>query len=88
MAVDPFNANIVYTGSFGGLAKTIDGGFTWGVYFSPGPFEGPLSASLDWKTTDPGVYTVRFYNEVNDRTEYAKITIEPDKVSRLNKNMD
>jgi len=29
MAVDPFNANIVYTGSFGGLAKTTDAGFTW-----------------------------------------------------------
>jgi photosystem II stability/assembly factor-like uncharacterized protein len=29
LAVDPFNANIVYTGSFGGLAKTTDGGFTW-----------------------------------------------------------
>jgi photosystem II stability/assembly factor-like uncharacterized protein len=29
LAVDPFNANVVYTGSFGGLAKTTDGGFTW-----------------------------------------------------------
>jgi photosystem II stability/assembly factor-like uncharacterized protein len=29
MAIDPFNANIVYTGSFGGLAKTTDAGFTW-----------------------------------------------------------
>ena len=29
LAVDPFNASIVYTGSFGGLAKTTDGGFTW-----------------------------------------------------------
>ena len=29
LAVDPFNANIVYTGGFGGLAKTTDGGFTW-----------------------------------------------------------
>jgi hypothetical protein len=37
---------------------------------------------------DPGVYTVRFYNEVNDRTEYAKVTIEPDKMSRLNKDMN
>ncbi len=37
---------------------------------------------------DPGVYTVRFYNEVSDRTEYAKVTIEPDKMSRLNKDMN
>jgi serine/threonine protein kinase len=37
---------------------------------------------------DPGVYTVRFYTEVNDRTEYAKVTIEPDKMSRLNKDMN
>ncbi len=29
LAVDPFNANIVYTGSFGGLAKTTDAGSTW-----------------------------------------------------------
>jgi photosystem II stability/assembly factor-like uncharacterized protein len=29
LAVDPINANIVYTGSFGGLAKTTDGGGTW-----------------------------------------------------------
>ena len=29
LAVDPFNANVVYTGGFGGLAKTSDGGFTW-----------------------------------------------------------
>src|SRR5215472_9110947 len=29
LAVDPINANIVYTGSFGGLAKTTDGGGSW-----------------------------------------------------------
>ena len=29
LAIDPINANIVYTGSFGGLAKTTDGGNTW-----------------------------------------------------------
>ncbi len=29
LAVDPFNASVVYTGSFGGLAKTTDAGFTW-----------------------------------------------------------
>ena len=29
LAIDPFNASIVYTGSFGGLAKTTDAGFTW-----------------------------------------------------------
>jgi photosystem II stability/assembly factor-like uncharacterized protein len=29
LAIDPINANIVYTGSFGGLAKTTDGGATW-----------------------------------------------------------
>ena len=29
LAIDPINANTVYTGSFGGLAKTTDGGLTW-----------------------------------------------------------
>ena len=29
LAIDPINANVVYTGSFGGLAKTTDGGVTW-----------------------------------------------------------
>ena len=29
VAIDPINANVVYTGSFGGLAKTTDGGTTW-----------------------------------------------------------
>src|SRR5256885_4423021 len=29
LAIDPINVNIVYTGSFGGLAKTTDGGGTW-----------------------------------------------------------
>jgi photosystem II stability/assembly factor-like uncharacterized protein len=29
LAIDPINANVVYAGSFGGLAKTTDGGVTW-----------------------------------------------------------
>ncbi len=29
LAIDPVNANVVYTGTFGGLAKTTDGGVTW-----------------------------------------------------------
>ena len=29
LAVDPINPNVVYTGSFGGLAKTTDAGVTW-----------------------------------------------------------
>ncbi len=29
LAIDPINADVVYTGSFGGLAKTTDGGATW-----------------------------------------------------------
>ena len=29
LAIDPINANVVYTGSFAGLAKTTDGGATW-----------------------------------------------------------
>jgi hypothetical protein len=29
LAIDPINANVVYTGSFAGLAKTTDGGTTW-----------------------------------------------------------
>jgi photosystem II stability/assembly factor-like uncharacterized protein len=33
LAIDPINANVVYTGSYGGLAKTTDGGVTW-LYLS------------------------------------------------------
>jgi photosystem II stability/assembly factor-like uncharacterized protein len=29
LAIDPINSTTVYTGSFGGLAKTTDGGLTW-----------------------------------------------------------
>ncbi len=29
LAIDPINANVLYTGSSGGLAKTTDGGLTW-----------------------------------------------------------
>jgi photosystem II stability/assembly factor-like uncharacterized protein len=29
LAIDPLNANTVYSGSFGGVAKTTDGGGTW-----------------------------------------------------------
>jgi photosystem II stability/assembly factor-like uncharacterized protein len=29
LAIDPINASVVSTGSFGGLAKTTDGGLTW-----------------------------------------------------------
>jgi photosystem II stability/assembly factor-like uncharacterized protein len=29
LAIDPIDANVVYTGSVGGLAKTTDGGVTW-----------------------------------------------------------
>ena len=29
LAIDPINANVVYAGSLGGLAKTTDGGVTW-----------------------------------------------------------
>jgi photosystem II stability/assembly factor-like uncharacterized protein len=29
LGIDPINANVVYTGRFGGLAKTTDGGITW-----------------------------------------------------------
>lgn len=29
LAIDPINANVVYTGNFAGLAKTTDGGSTW-----------------------------------------------------------
>ena len=29
LAIDPINANVVYTGSSAGLAKTTDGGATW-----------------------------------------------------------
>ena len=29
IGIDPTNTNVVYTGSFGGLAKTTDGGTTW-----------------------------------------------------------
>jgi hypothetical protein len=37
---------------------------------------------------EPGPHTVKLYNEVTGRTRYAKVTIEPDKVSRLDLDMD
>jgi len=37
---------------------------------------------------EPGPHTVKLYNEVTGRTRYAKVTIEADKVSRLDLDMD
>ena len=48
LALDPINANVVYTGSFGGLAKTTDGGFTW-QYLS----DAWISQSISAIAVDP-----------------------------------
>jgi serine/threonine protein kinase len=37
---------------------------------------------------DPGVHTIKLVNDSNGRTRYARVTIEPDKLSRLDVNMD
>jgi phospholipase C len=57
------NAGVVDTGLLFPLPTTpsifqtlIDAGFTWRAY-TDDPL-GPLSESLDWKTTDPGVHTI------------------------------
>jgi photosystem II stability/assembly factor-like uncharacterized protein len=47
-AVDPFNANIVYTRSFGRLARTTDGGFAW-QYLS----DALISQSVSAIAVDP-----------------------------------
>jgi photosystem II stability/assembly factor-like uncharacterized protein len=53
LAVDPFNANIVYTGGFGGLAKTTDGGFTW-QYLS----DAWISQSVSAIVVDPNASNI------------------------------
>ena len=50
LAIDPFNANIVYTGSFGGLAKTTDAGLTW-QYLS----DAWISQSVSAIAVDPNL---------------------------------
>ena len=37
---------------------------------------------------EPGPHTVKFYSEDNGRTRYSRVTIEPDKVYRLDQKMD
>ena len=49
LAIDPVNGNTVYTGSFGGLAKTTDGGVTW-RYLS----DGWASQSVSAIAVNPG----------------------------------
>jgi hypothetical protein len=53
LALDPLNANVVYTGSFGGLAKTIDGGFTW-KFLS----DGWISQSVSAIAVDPNASNI------------------------------
>jgi hypothetical protein len=77
LAVDPFNASVVYTGSFGGLAKTTDGGFTW-QYLSDA-WTDPRTASLAcksgvYKTTDMGA--TRVQEGVQDLI-YRDVSIDP-----------
>lgn len=53
LAIDPFNANIVYAGSFGGLAKTTDGGLTWN-YLS----DAWISQSVSAIAVDPNASNI------------------------------
>src|SRR6188472_1229652 len=53
LAIDPFNASIVYTGSFGGLAKTTDAGFTW-QYLS----DAWTSQSVSAIAVDPNAFRI------------------------------
>lgn len=53
LAIDPFNANVVYTGSFGGLTKTTDGGFTW-QYLS----DAWISQSVSAIAVDPNASNI------------------------------
>ena len=53
LAIDPFNASVVYTGSFGGLAKTIDGGSTW-QYLS----DAWISQSVSAIAVDPNASNI------------------------------
>src|SRR2546430_7406954 len=43
LAIDPVNANVVYTGTFGGLAKTTDGGGTCGDFSSSAAWQSVSS---------------------------------------------
>jgi photosystem II stability/assembly factor-like uncharacterized protein len=53
LAIDPVNPSIVYTGSFGGLAKTTDNGFTW-QYLS----DAWISQSVSAIAVDPNAPNV------------------------------
>lgn len=81
LAVDPFNANIVYTGSFGGLAKTADGGFTW-QYLSDSWISQSVSAiAIDPNASriiyagtgreDYGPYSVGLYRSLDGGLTYS-----------------
>ncbi len=48
IAIDPTNANIVYTGSFGGLAQSTDGGSTWRYLSDDWASQSVTSIAVDY----------------------------------------
>lgn len=50
IAIDPTNANVVYTGSSGGLAKTTDGGSTWHYLSDAWTSQSVTSIAVDYNT--------------------------------------
>ena len=53
LAIDPINANVVYTGSSGGLAKTTDGGVTWRYLSDAWASQSISSIAVNPNTSNP-----------------------------------
>jgi photosystem II stability/assembly factor-like uncharacterized protein/cbb3-type cytochrome oxidase subunit 3 len=54
IAIDPTNTSVVYTGSFGGLAKTTDGGSTWQYLSDAWTSQSITAIAIDYNSHSPG----------------------------------
>jgi photosystem II stability/assembly factor-like uncharacterized protein len=68
LAIDPFNPGIVYTGSFGGLARTTDSGFTW-QYLS----DAWISQSVSAIAVDPNASNIVYVG--TGREDYGPYSV-------------
>ncbi len=70
LAVDPINPNVVYTGNFGGLSKTTDGGGTW-RYLS----DSWNSQSISAITINPGASNDLYVGTGREGAGYASYEV-------------
>ncbi len=54
IGIDPTNTNVAYTGSFGGLAKTTDGGTTWGYLSDSWQSQSVTCITINYNAHYPG----------------------------------